>query len=527
MATGEGRSGRGPAILLAVLRVLRHVQQTTTLSSRIDRAGIVDPDGVRYPPITLIGIARDRKQHVSIDRDASTSQTTTDPLAQFVSVEEGIHRPTFSSNGRPRVVIVGGGFAGLNAAKELADAPVRITMIDRRNHHLFAPLLYQVATAQLSPADIAQPIRGILRRQKNLSVLLAEVTAIEASEKRVRLADGSIAEYDYLIVAAGATHSYFGNDHWAPLAPGLKTIEDALTIRRRILLAFEDAERETDPVVRQAMLTFVVVGGGPTGVELAGAIGELANHTLTRDFDDIDPRDAQIYLLEGLPRILPMFDEKLSERATDDLARFGVRVRTDSLVTAIDAEGVTVGDDTILTRNVFWAAGVSASTVTRSMSDVAELDRAGRVPVERELHIAGHPELFVIGDAAAVKDQFGKPLPGVAPVAIQEAKWVAGNIKAALNGNAYRPFMYEDRGSLATIGRNRAIADIKGVRFAGYPAFLAWALVHIAQLIGFRNRVMVGLTWAFNYFTYRRGARLITGELERERARDEAARGAD
>ncbi len=464
---------------------------------------------------------------MSIDRDASTTQTTTDPLAQFVSVEEGIHRPTFSSRGRPRVVIVGGGFAGLNVAKELAEAPVQITMIDRRNHHLFAPLLYQVATAQLSPADIAQPIRGILRRQKNLSVLLGEVTAVEASEKRVRLADGSMVEYDYLVLAAGATHSYFGNDHWASLAPGLKTIEDALTIRRRILLAFEDAERETDPARRQALLTFIVVGGGPTGVELAGAIGELANHTLTRDFDDIDPRDAQIYLLEGLPRILPMFDEKLSERATEDLGRFGVRVRTDSLVTAIDDDGVTVGGERIPTHNVFWAAGVSASKVTRSLADVAELDRAGRVPVERELHVAGHPELFVIGDAAAAKDQNGKPLPGVAPVAIQEAVWVAGNIKAALNGNAYRPFMYNDRGSLATIGRNRAIADIKGVRFAGYPAFLAWALVHIAQLIGFRNRIMVGLTWAFNYFTYRRGARLITGELERERERDAAARAAD
>jgi NADH dehydrogenase len=463
---------------------------------------------------------------VSIDRDATPSQTSTDPVAQFVSVEEGLHRPSHI-NGRPRVVIIGGGFAGLNAAKELADAPVRVTLIDRRNHHLFAPLLYQVATAQLSPADIAQPIRGILRRQKNLSVLLGDVAAVEAEAKRVRLTTGSFVEYDYLILAAGATHSYFGNDQWAPLAPGLKAIEDALTIRRRILLAFEDAEREADPARRQALLTFVVVGGGPTGVELAGAIGELANHTLARDFDDIDPRDAQIYLLEGLPRILPMFDEKLSKRATDDLGRFGVKVRAHSLVTAIDADGVTVGDERIPTHNVFWAAGVSASKVTRSLANVAELDRAGRVPVERELHVAGHPELFVIGDAASAKDQHGKPLPGVAPVAIQAGRWAARNIKAALAGNAYKPFMYIDRGSLATVGRNRAIADIKGVRFAGYPAFLAWALVHIAQLIGFRNRVMVGLTWVFNYFTYRRGARLITGEMEQERERDAVARGAD
>jgi NADH dehydrogenase len=463
---------------------------------------------------------------VSIDRDATPSQTTTDPVAQFVSVEEGMHRPT-KINGKPRVVIVGGGFAGLNAAKELADAPVRVTLIDRRNHHLFAPLLYQVATAQLSPADIAQPIRGILRRQKNLSVLLGDVVAVEADAKQVRLSTGSVVAYDYLILAAGATHSYFGNDHWAPLAPGLKAIEDALTIRRRILLAFEDAERETDPARRQALLTFIVVGGGPTGVELSGAIGELANHTLTRDFDDIDPRDAQIFLLEGLPRILPMFDEKLSKRATDDLGRFGVKVRTESLVTAIDTEGVTVGGDRIPTHNVFWAAGVNASAVTRSLAGIAELDRAGRVPVERELHVAGHPELFVIGDAASAKDQNGKPLPGVAPVAIQEGRWVARNIKAAIAGNAYGPFMYNDRGSLATVGRNRAIADIKGVQFTGYPAFLAWALVHIAQLIGFRNRMVVGLNWAFNYFTYRRGARLITGELEAERQKDEEARAAD
>jgi NADH dehydrogenase len=471
-------------------------------------------------------IQKDRKSIVKIDRDGTQPDSATDPVAQFVSVDEHLHRPAYVA-GKPHVVIVGGGFAGLNAAKALDDAPVEITLVDRRNHHLFAPLLYQVATAQLSPADIAQPIRGILRRQKNLKVLLGEVVGIDVDGRQLSLEDGSTVEYDYLILAAGATHSYFGNDHWAPLAPGLKSIEDALTIRRRILLAFEDAEREEDAERRAAMLTFVVVGGGPTGVELAGAIGELANHTLTRDFEHIDPRDAHIVLLEGLPRILPMFDEKLSRQATHDLARFGVNVRTGSLVTAIDAEGVNIGEERIPTHNVFWAAGVNASQVTRTLAGLAELDRAGRVPVERELHIAGHPELFVIGDAASAKDEHGKPLPGVAPVAIQEGRWVARNIRAALEGNAYRPFRYNDKGSLATIGRNRAIADIKGIRFSGYPAFAAWALVHIAQLIGFRNRLQVGAQWAFNYFTYRRGARLITGEMRDERRKDTAARLAD
>lgn len=465
---------------------------------------------------------------MSTDRTEQHPQETPDSVEQFVKVDEELYRPTgITGKGRPHVVIVGGGFAGLNAAKALSDAPVDVTVIDRRNHHLFAPLLYQVATAQLSPADIAQPIRGILRRQKNLAVLLGEVVDLDVDAQRVRLDDGSEVAYDYLILAVGATHSYFGNDQWAPLAPGLKTIEDALTIRRRILLAFEDAEREPDPKRREAMLTFVVVGGGPTGVELAGAIGELANHTLARDFERIDPRDAHILLIEGLPRILPMFDEKLSQRAAEDLERFGVKVRTNALVTSIDAEGVNIGDERIPTHNVFWAAGVSASPLTRKLAGLAELDRAGRVPIERELHIAGHPEIFVIGDASSGKDQYGKPLPGVAPVAIQQGRWVARNIRAALEGNAYAPFMYIDRGSMATIGRNRAIANIKGIKFAGFPAWVAWAFVHIAQLIGFRNRLQVGAQWMFNYFTYRRGARLITGELSDERAKDAAARAAD
>ncbi len=295
---------------------------------------------------------------MSNDRTVHPADDANDPVAQFVSVDDALHTPNSASlTARPRVVIVGGGFAGLNATKALADAPVDITLIDRRNHHLFAPLLYQVATAQLSPANIAQPIRGVLGRQKNLDVMLAEVVGVDVDARRVRLATGGHVDYDYLILAVGATHSYFGNDQWAPMAPGLKTIEDALTIRRRILLAFEDADRESDPERRRALLTFVVVGGGPTGVELAGAIGELANHTLARDFNRIDPRDAHILLLEGLPRILPMFDEKLSQKATDDLKRFGVNVRTNSLVTSIDPEGVNIGDERIPTHNVFWAAG--------------------------------------------------------------------------------------------------------------------------------------------------------------------------
>ncbi|MGI8976952.1 MAG: NAD(P)/FAD-dependent oxidoreductase [Thermomicrobiales bacterium] len=452
---------------------------------------------------------------MSNDRTGNVAEDTNDPVAQFVDVDERTHVPSASSiASRPRVIVIGGGFAGLNAVKALKDAPVRTTLIDRRNHHLFAPLLYQVATAQLSPANIAQPIRGILRGQKNLEVMLNEVTAIDAAGKVVILEDGSTVPYDYLIVACGATHSYFGNNHWAPNAPGLKTIEDALVIRRRLLLAFEDAERERDPEQRKALLTFLIVGGGPTGVELAGAIGEIANHTLARDFRHIDPRDANIILLEGLPRILPMFAEKLSEKATADLKRFGVRVRTGALVTSIDEDGVNIGHERLSTANVFWAAGVNASLVTRSLGEVAKLDRAGRVPVERELHVAGHPELFVIGDASSAMDQHGKALPGVAPVAIQQGHHVARNITAELRGEAYRPFFYSDRGSMATIGRNRAIAEIQGVKFSGFLAWLAWAVVHVGQLIGFRNRLLVGSQWLFNYFTYRRGARLITGERQ-------------
>jgi len=454
-------------------------------------------------------------EYTVVGSGSATDQGTTAQVEQFVSVAETI-KPTITEAPRdkPHVVIVGCGFAGLNAAKHLADVPVRVTVIDRRNHHLFAPLLYQVATAQLSPANIAQPIRGILRGQKDLKVILGEVDTIGPDTRQVVLTDGNVIDYDYLVVAVGATHSYFGHDEWAPLAPGLKTIEDALDIRRRILLAFEKAEKEQDPAKRAALLSFIVIGGGPTGVEMAGAIGEIANHTLAKEFDNIDSRTATILLLEGLPRILPMFPEKLSARAEKDLQRFGVKTRTNALVTAIDENGVNIGDERIEASTVIWAAGVQVSPLTRSLSAIAELDRAGRVPVTRELHIAGHPEIFVIGDAASARSEDGKPLPGVAPVAMQEGQWVARNIARALEGQAYESFEYKDRGSMATIGRNQAVADIKGRQFAGFPAWLAWVVIHVLNLVGFRNRVMVVAQWIFSYMTFNRGARLITGERE-------------
>lgn len=424
--------------------------------------------------------------------------------------------PTLGPIGKPQVVIIGGGFAGLNAAKGLADAPVKVTVIDRRNHHLFAPLLYQVATAQLSPANIAQPIRSILRSQKNADVVLGEVEAIDTEGKSISLDDGRTLSYDYLIVAVGATHSYFGHDEWAPVAPGLKTIDDAIEIRKRILLAFEQAENEPDPEKRRGLLTFIVIGGGPTGVELAGAIGEIAGHTLVQDFRNIDPRDAQILLLEGLPRILPMFPEKLSELATKDLGKFGVQVRTNSLVTMIDENGVNIGDERIDANTVIWAAGVQVSKLTQALKGLAELDRAGRVPVERELHVAGHPEIFVVGDAASVKTAEGKPIPGVAPAAMQQGRWAAANIERATQGNAYTPFAYQDKGSLATIGRNQAVASLKGKQFNGFFAWLIWMVVHVFYLNGLRNRALVISQWVFSYFSYGRAVRLITGEQKKK-----------
>lgn len=448
---------------------------------------------------------------VSTETKNSPSTKDEGPIAQTVEVAETI-TPSLQVKGKPHVVIVGGGFAGLNAAKNLAGAPVNVTLIDRRNHHLFAPLLYQVATAQLSPANIAQPIRGITRGQKNLSIVMGEVERIDSENRTVRVGDGAEFTYDYLIVAVGATHSYFGRDDWAPLAPGLKTLDDALYIRRRILLAFEKAEKVTEPQEQQALLTFIVVGAGPTGVEMAGAIAEIAHHTLTNDFGNIDSRKAKILLLEGLSRVLPPFHEKLSAKAEASLTKLGVTVRTNALVTGIDENGVNIGDERIDCNTVIWAAGVQISPLTKELGNIATLDRAGRVPVERELHISGHPEIFVLGDASSARNAEGKPLPGVAPVAMQEGHWAAENIKRRIAGNAYLPFKYKDRGSMATIGRHHAVADIRGYRFNGFAAWAAWAVIHIFNLVGFRNRLLVGAQWLFSYFTYSRGARLITGE---------------
>ncbi|HYJ12877.1 MAG TPA: NAD(P)/FAD-dependent oxidoreductase [Thermomicrobiales bacterium] len=449
--------------------------------------------------------------------DSTTDNSATDhpQVEQFVT-EAATFAPNVATRGKPHVVIIGGGFAGLNAAKRLADAPVKVTVIDRRNHHLFAPLLYQVATAQLSPANIAQPIRGILRGQKNASVILAEVEGINVADRRVTLDDGTVMAYDYLIVAVGATHSYFGRDEWAPMAPGLKTLDDAVAIRSKILMAFEAAEREADPARRAQLLTFIVIGGGPTGVEMAGAIGEIAKRTLVNEFKNFDPREARILLLEGLPRILPMFPEELSAAAAADLGVFGVEVRTGSLVTAIDEQGVNIGEERIDSATVIWAAGVQVSDLTKVLREIAELDRAGRVQVERELHIPGRPDIFVVGDAAGVKTAEGKPIPGIAPAAMQQGRWAAENILRAVDGQAYTPFQYSDKGSLATIGRNQAVASVRGKNFSGFPAWLLWMVVHVFYLNGLANRAFVIAQWIMSYFRFGRNSRLIQGDIPRK-----------
>jgi len=408
----------------------------------------------------------------------------------------------------PHVVIVGGGFAGLEAARRLGRRPARVTLLDRRNHHLFQPLLYQVATASLSPADIATPLRSILRRHRNVSVILAEAGAVDLAGQRVVLDRGEIA-YDALVVAAGASHSYFGHDDWELLAPGLKTLEDALEMRRRVLLAFEAAERATDGAERHALLTFVIIGGGPTGVELAGALAEISRQTIARDFRVIDPTQARIVLLEGGPRILPTFPEALSHSAAAALRRIGVEVRTNALVTRVTPDAVWVGGEQVRCRAVLWAAGVAASPLARSLG--VPLDRAGRVLVEADLSIPGHPEAFVVGDLAAFLHQDGGPLPGIAPVAMQQGRAVAENVWRRLNGQPTVPFRYRDKGYMATIGRAAAVAVIGRLHLSGRIAWLAWVLVHIAFLIGFRNRFIVLFEWAWAYVTFQRGARLITG----------------
>jgi NADH dehydrogenase len=408
----------------------------------------------------------------------------------------------------PHVVVVGGGFAGLYVARGLADSPVRLTVVDRQNHHLFQPMLYQVATAALSPSDIASPIRSILRKQENAEVLLGEVSEIRPGEHLINLADGSSVHYDYLILATGARHSYFGRDDWEPFAPGLKSLEDAEEIRRRVLLSFERAERESDPVKRHAHLTFVVVGGGPTGVEVAGALAEIRRYALRRDFRHIDPGEATVMLLEGGPRLLNTYPEELSERAKVELRRLGVEVRLETMVTDIHPSYVVAGGWTIPSRTVIWAAGNVASPLTRNLG--VPLDRAGRVLVEPDCTIPGHPEVFVLGDAAAFEDKRYGTLPGICPVAIQMGQYTARIIRGDLAGRARRPFSYWDKGQLAVIGRGHAVADIWHFHFGGLLAWLIWIFVHIFFLIGFRNRVIVLLEWAFSYLTYERGARLIT-----------------
>jgi NADH dehydrogenase len=409
-----------------------------------------------------------------------------------------------------RVVILGGGFGGLSAAKALKRAPVEITLLDRRNHHVFQPLLYQVATAALSPGEIASPIRWILRRQRNVRVLLAEVKEIDTNGRRVVLntEDHTYFGYDYLIVAAGAAHAYFGHDEWRDRAPGLKTLDDALAIRRRVLLAFERAELERDTAHQRHLLTFVIIGGGPTGVELAGAVAELSRHALSREFRAIKPDAARIVLVEAGPDVLPAFPPDLRGFARRALERLGVEVRTGKPVTNVDAQTVQVGEERIEAATVLWAAGVAAAGVGRTLG--APVDRAGRVLVQPDLTIPGHPEVFVVGDLAAVV-QDGRPLPGVAPLAIQEGQYAARTIDGDLRGRARAPFRYRNFGDMATIGRAAAVADFGSFRLTGWMAWVAWLFVHILKLTGFRNRLVVLLQWAWAYFSYQRAIRLITG----------------
>jgi NADH dehydrogenase len=408
----------------------------------------------------------------------------------------------------PRVVIVGGGFGGLYAARALRREPVQVTLVDRRNHHVFQPLLYQVAMAALSPGDIASPIRWILRRQKNAEVLLGEAVGVDREGNRLLLADGAL-DYDFLIVATGATYAYFGHDDWRPVAPGLKTLEDALEIRRRVLLAFERAERESDPARQAALLTFVVIGGGPTGVEMAGALAEISRQSLARDFRHFDPGSAKILMLEGGSSILSAFPEDLRAAALHDLERLGVDVRINSIVTGVTPGLVSVGATTIASETVLWAAGVSASPLGAALG--VPLDRAGRVLIRPDLTIPGSSNVFVIGDLASLAGEDGRPLPGVAQVAIQMGRHAVANILRALEHQPLRPFRYRDLGNLATIGRASAVADFGWFHMKGWLAWLVWLFVHILNLIGFRNRFIVLMQWAWAYFSYQRAIRLITG----------------
>jgi NADH dehydrogenase len=408
----------------------------------------------------------------------------------------------------PHVVIIGGGFAGLSAAKVLRNAPVRVTLLDRRNHHVFQPLLYQVATATLSPGDIASPIRWILRRAPNLRVILGEAQRVDTAARRVVLTDGEVLDYDYLIIGTGARHAYFDHPEWEQFAPGLKTLEDALEIRRRILIAFERAERETDAARQQELLTFVLIGGGPTGVELAGTLAEIARRTLRGEFRSIDTSRARIVLVEAGPTILPSFVEPLRDAARTSLRRLGIDVRENTRVTGVDAQGVWLGPEQLRAGTVLWAAGVAASPLVATLG--VPCDRAGRVIVEPDLSIPGHPDVFVAGDAAAFQ-QDGKLLPGVAQTAMQGAAHAARTILRRLAGQPSGRFVYRDLGNMAIVGRGSAVSDLNWIRFSGPVAWLAWLFLHIFMLIGFRNRMVVLFEWAVAYLTFQRGARLITG----------------
>jgi NADH dehydrogenase len=414
-----------------------------------------------------------------------------------------------------RVVVVGGGFGGLTCARALARAKVDLTLVDRQNHHLFQPLLYQVVMAGLAPSEIAAPIRSILRKQRNVLVLLDEVVGVELEARRLLLLEGAPLSYDYLVLAPGARTHYFGHESWAHYAPGLKSLDDAVEIRRRVLLAFEAAEREADPEQRSRLLNFVVIGGGPTGVELAGAIAELGRYALSRDFRRVRPSETRVLLIEGGPRVLPSFDAELSERTVLQLSELGVHVRTGALVERIGPDGLTLRSGEVIgASTILWAAGVASSPLLAALG--AELDRGGRVKVEPDCSIKGCPEVFVIGDAAYLLGEDGKPLPGVSPTAMQMGRYVAGLIarevrQGAASAGQRPPFKYRDKGSMATIGRSRAIAQLGALKLSGFLAWLAWLVVHIWYLIGFRNRLLVFFDWAWSYFTYRRGARLITG----------------
>lgn len=408
----------------------------------------------------------------------------------------------------PHVVVIGGGFAGLSASRVLRNRNCRVTLLDRRNHHVFQPLLYQVATATLSPGDIAAPIRWILRRARNVRVLLAEATRVDVAMRQVHLSDGEVIPYDFLIVGTGSSHTYFGHDEWAGDAQGLKTLEDALEVRRRLLLAFERAERDTDPARQRELLTFVLVGGGPTGVELAGTLAEIARQTLRDEFRSIDTRAARIVLVEAGPTILATFPESLRTAAREALTRLQVEVRENTAVTGIDEHGVWLGAERLDAGTVLWAAGVAASPLVQTLG--APLDRVGRVIVEPDLSIPGHPEVFVVGDAAVFTYQTGQPLPGVAQVAMQQAAHAARNILSTLAGRPRTQFAYRDYGNMAIIGRRSAIADLRRWRVSGTVAWLMWLFLHIFKLIGFRNRVSVMLQWALAYVTFQRSVRLIT-----------------